>query len=1107
MRIIADLHIHSPYSRATSASLTPPVLEYWARIKGLGLVGTGDCTHPVWLRELRNQLEDAETGLYTLRGAARTAGFPAPEDHGAVPRFALTGEISTIYKKGEKTRKVHHLVILPDFTAAGAFQRKLERVGSIESDGRPVLGLDSRDLLAMLLDADERSLLIPAHIWTPWFSALGAKSGFDSIEECYGDMAPRILAVETGLSSNPPMNWALSSLDRFAIISNSDAHSPEKLGREATIFDLDAPLSLPALAAALDLRCRGGPARLAGTVEFFPQEGKYHYDGHRACGVCLTPEETREVKGVCPVCRKPLTQGVMTRVLALSNRPVDENAPYTPENSGGNRRPYASLIPLKELLAEILGAGAASKKVDAAYTALIAGSSELSLLMEAPLDALEQARAPKVSGELLAASIGRMREGKVAITPGYDGEYGIIRAAEPLKNDKAQGELSIFTDSALIKKDLSEKSEKSEKDLSSIITLTSITPVIKDPEGAEARQEPVPAFTPDPEQGRAISYDGKRACITAGPGTGKTATLAARIALLLQQGVDPACILALSFTVKAAAELGGRIQRNVKTLAGGTASTFHSLCAAILREQEQIRGFTILGDDQRDRLLRTIARGSKRKKEEKEEKKEPEEKSAPRGRQSLGRYIETRKRFLLMPGERSLPQALAPCACWLGIPEPENGLEILYSRYQDALQQGRLLDLDDLIVKTVRLLAEDTALLRRCQDRFRFIFVDEYQDINAAQYTLIRLLAPGRGESLWVIGDPDQSIYGFRGSDKRFMDRFVQDYPDAAAFHLSRSFRCAGPVIDAACRLTGAPLQGTSAPARVFSCGYPHENAEARDIARRIARLIGGTSFYALDRRPFEQARDRDAGLELTGLDSCAILLRTLKLAGPFVKALGVYGIPCALSGEKPWWEAGPAARILQALRDNQRRGAARPPSEAAQEVWDRLKKAGEPPGCPQRLLDMAALYTDIEAFLDAFALSGGESGFEARREGVRIITIHASKGLEFEHVFVPALEEGILPFTGAFSFDSPILSEEALAEEKRLLYVAMTRAKTGLYLSYTEERRAFHGARGAAGKTIKLKKSRFFNDLEPLVPGSAGHLDSPQKKRKPLPQPQIPLF
>ncbi|MCL1817815.1 MAG: endonuclease Q family protein, partial [Spirochaetaceae bacterium] len=245
MRLIADLHIHSRYSRATSPRLTPPGLDRWARIKGIHILGTGDCTHPVWRKELRAQLEDAEEGLYTIKksvkaefdaGEALASGLPAPAAK-EVPRFILTGEISTIYSRGGRTRKVHHLIVLPDFAAADAFAEKLAKTGNIVSDGRPILGVDSRDLLAMLLDTHARAILIPAHIWTPWFSALGAKSGFDSLEECYRDLAPHVHALETGLSSNPPMNWAVRSLDKYAIISNSDAHSPDKLGREATVLE------------------------------------------------------------------------------------------------------------------------------------------------------------------------------------------------------------------------------------------------------------------------------------------------------------------------------------------------------------------------------------------------------------------------------------------------------------------------------------------------------------------------------------------------------------------------------------------------------------------------------------------------------------------------------------------------------------------------------------------------------------------------------------------------------------------------------------------------------------------------------------------------------
>ena len=452
MKVIADLHIHSSYSRATSSRLSPPGLERWARIKGISLLGTGDCTHPVWLKELRRQLNDAEEGFYVLKkevrqefdlGSAMIEGLPSVSGplpvkaNGAetggmsvAPRFVLTGEIATIYKYGGKVRKIHHLVILPDFQAAAAFNTRLERMGgNIRSDGRPVLGIDSRHLLALLLEADQRALLIPAHIWTPWFSVLGAKSGFDSIEECYGDLAVHIPAVETGLSSNPPMNWALHSLDKYSIISNSDAHSPDKLGREATIFDME--LSYSSLWSALYSQSRpfspGGPA-ITGTIEFFPQEGKYYYDGHRKCGTVLGPEAAAQENYLCPVCGKPLVRGVMGRVLELADRKVNEEEPCPQEYENSNRRPYHSLIPLREIAAELLGIRPASVKAGTAYFRLIEkGRNEFSILMDLGREDLEKLTIPELSGEILSEAILNMRAGRVLASPGYDGEYGKVR--------------------------------------------------------------------------------------------------------------------------------------------------------------------------------------------------------------------------------------------------------------------------------------------------------------------------------------------------------------------------------------------------------------------------------------------------------------------------------------------------------------------------------------------------------------------------------------------------------------------------------------------------------------------------------------------------------
>jgi uncharacterized protein (TIGR00375 family) len=439
MKVIADLHIHSRYSRATSPRLSLPNLELWARIKGIGLMGTGDCTHPLWLGEIMRQTDEASEGLYTVKKkilSAFAAGPEMPVPASCTPRFVLTGEISTIHKKSGRTRKVHHLVMLPDFSTAMAFNARLEGVGgNLRSDGRPILGIDPEDLLAMLLETDERAVLIPAHIWTPWFSVLGAESGFDSIEECYGDLAANIPAVETGLSSNPPMNWALSSLDRFLIVSNSDAHSPDKLGREATIFEIENSFS--SLRSALFSRSPSPHDAILGTIEFFPQEGKYHYDGHRKCGVCLAPEAARAVDFLCPVCGKPLTRGVMSRVLELADRPVDETEPFSPdlETSATNRRPYYSLLPLKELCAELLGSSPSSKKVLAAYRRLIKkGGSEFSILMDMSSKDLGQLEAPGLSGETIAEAIMKTRAGEVSVQAGYDGEYGKIGLV--IKRDK-----------------------------------------------------------------------------------------------------------------------------------------------------------------------------------------------------------------------------------------------------------------------------------------------------------------------------------------------------------------------------------------------------------------------------------------------------------------------------------------------------------------------------------------------------------------------------------------------------------------------------------------------------------------------------------------------
>lgn len=405
MKMIADLHIHSRFSMATSKEGTPENLDFWARKKGISLIGTGDFTHPVWREELKERLVSEGNGLYRLRDEyvkEESRKFP-----GEGTRFVVSGEISSIYKKNGKTRKVHNVILLPGLEAADAMAQRLEKIGNIHSDGRPILGLDSHDLLEMMLDVCPEGILIPAHIWTPHFSVLGAKSGFDSVEECFEELAPYIYALETGLSSDPAMNWRISKLDRYQLVSNSDAHSPSKLGREANLLDIDC--SYEGLYRAIQTG-----EGLEGTVEFFPEEGKYHFDGHRKCGVSLSPVEAERLGGICPVCGKKLTMGVDHRVEQLADR-----AEGFVKKDG---KKYESLVPLPEVISACMGYSTASKKVQGCFEQLIQTlGTEFDILRNVPSEDIKSC-----AGERIAEGIENVRTGNVKRIPGYDGEYGKI---------------------------------------------------------------------------------------------------------------------------------------------------------------------------------------------------------------------------------------------------------------------------------------------------------------------------------------------------------------------------------------------------------------------------------------------------------------------------------------------------------------------------------------------------------------------------------------------------------------------------------------------------------------------------------------------------------
>ena len=426
MKTVADFHIHSPYSRAVSKEMTLENLSVWAGLKGIGVMGTGDFTHPKWIQEIKAKLEPAEEGLYVLKsqipstpegvagrpyGAGKSQKNPKSQIPNSETRFILTVEISSIYSKNGRTRRIHNIIFMPSVASAEKFNAALGWRGNLKSDGRPILGLDAKELAKIAFDTDPRAVVVPAHAWTPWFSVFGSMSGFNSLEECFDEYAKNIFAIETGLSSDPAMNWRLSALDRIALLSNSDSHSLHRIGREANVFEL-ASLSYDSIIDAIRTK---DPKKFLFTVEFFPEEGKYHYDGHRACKISMSPEETKKVRKVCPKCGKPLTVGVLYRVDELADRPMGAR----PEGA----IPYKNLVQLDEIIAESFGVGTASKRVQTAYHELLGRiGSEFSILIDASDSDLKSAAPPEVF-----EGIRRVREGKLHIEPGYDGEYGIVK--------------------------------------------------------------------------------------------------------------------------------------------------------------------------------------------------------------------------------------------------------------------------------------------------------------------------------------------------------------------------------------------------------------------------------------------------------------------------------------------------------------------------------------------------------------------------------------------------------------------------------------------------------------------------------------------------------
>ena len=1024
MKGIADLHIHSRYSRATSKQGTPEYLDLWARKKGISILGTGDFTHPAWREELKEKLVSAEEGLYCLK---QDFLLEESSSYGSqAPRFVLSGEISSIYKKNGKVRKVHNVILLPGLEDAEKLSKKLETIGNIHSDGRPILGLDSHDLLEILLDICPKGILIPAHIWTPHFSMFGAFSGFDTVEECFEDLSPYVHAVETGLSSDPPMNWQLSALDRFQLISNSDAHSPAKLGREANLFDIE--LSYQGLYQAIQ-EGKG----LEGTIEFYPEEGKYHYDGHRKCHLCLSPKEAEKYGGVCPICGKKLTVGVDHRVLQLSDREDGRDRK--------EKKPFEYLVPLPEVIAASTGKTPASKKVQAQYETMLKDlGTEFEILREIPIEEIK-----KQAGYLTAEGIRRLRSDQVVRRPGYDGEYGTIQLFEPEEIENPTGQISF----------LSAGEMHPEKPKEGDILPKDFSAVHRENINAASPE----TFTLNEMQKKAVETAGRRIAVIAGPGTGKTKTLVSRILYLLEQRkVSPGEITAVTFTNQAAEELKARLEKALGSKRGISRmhiGTFHSVCLDFLKKQG--RDISLADPSW---LAETAAQ------------------LCSQYRSSI-RPAQLLSMISLIKAEKSSAAKEFP--------------KDIFTEYQNRMKEQKLYDFDDLLLETIRFFQEAHDQKSRKKQSFErpfsYLLIDEFQDISSIQYELIREWNKN-GKELFVIGDPDQSIYGFRGSDSACFLRLQEEFPETEMIFLENNYRSTAPILKGALSVINhnpginrnlVPLKKEGAPIRIAEASSI--TSQSVFVAKEINRMVGGLDM--LDAETYFAEEGKEARRSFRDI---AVLYRTHHQARTLEKCFQKEGIPYIVHGredflsdpivqgtiwffsflanpESPTYKQECIKKLWNLDETELAESIYEKMISIYAEKWNHGKPAKILKGWMKdldlkendsfcKLMDMAVFYPNMKEFLDALIL-GEESdlkrckGKKITGDAVSLMTLHGSKGLEFPVVFLYGAEKGELPLERKGE-------EPDLLEERRLFYVGMTRAREELILTFTGEPSAF---------------------------------------------------
>lgn len=1033
---IADLHIHSHYSRATSKECTPEYLDLWARRKGISILGTGDFTHPAWREELKEKLTPAEDGFYILKDEYR---LDKEIDNGAMaPRFIISGEISSIYKKNGKVRKVHSLILLPGLSEAELLAKKLETIGNIHSDGRPILGLDCHDLLEITLEICPQAIYVPAHIWTPYFSLFGAFSGFDTIEECYEDLTPYIHALETGLSSDPPMNWRLSALDRFQLISNSDAHSPAKLGREANLLDIQ--LSYIGLSNAIQ-KGEG----LKGTIEFFPEEGKYHYDGHRKCHLCLAPLETEKYSGKCPICGRKLTIGVCHRIEQLADRKEGFVLP--------GARPFESLVPLPEVIASSIGYSSTSVKVQNKYKAMIKNlGPEFKILRELPIEDICQ-----VSGYLISEGIRRLREGKVERSPGYDGEYGTIKLFDRAEIDNLSGQLCFFSADEMTCGNGKESAEK--KTGKSKALLMDRQRAKRRENGREfGMMEENKAGSLNERQQKAVTAISRVIAVIAGPGTGKTKTLVSHAAYLMnERGVKASEITAVTFTKKAAEEMRTRLEDAVggkRAVSLMNIGTFHSICYQLL--QKQGLSFTLADEMELFDLAQEVIRQFGLKIEPKQ----------------FLRLVSLKKTGLKQRNEESSNDT------------EKLQLKPAYEAYEKFLSEEKIMDYDDLLMETLRLLKEEKKNEIRKRN-FSYLLVDEFQDISPAQYELIQAWNR-RGRELFAIGDPDQAIYSFRGADARCFERLKADYPKLCTIRLKENYRSEPLIVSGALAVIGknegpkrelVPVRENGNPIRLVTAFS--EMAEDIFAAKEINRLIGGIDMLDSE----QHLTDRSEG-NIRSFGDIAILYRTHRQGELLEKCLKKEGIPYVVAGREDFlteesvrgticffkylmnqedrvalrlclkllWKLPETSLSEPAVTSLIRKYLPRLKKEKPQKLLLNWMEDMEFTGCEpmEKLVGMSLFYKTMPEFLEALVF-GGESdlkrcgGKTYTADAVNLMTLHGAKGLEFPVVMICGARKGIIPLENQ-------KQDIDLKEERRLFYVGMTRAEDELILVTSSE-------------------------------------------------------